>query len=235
MYTTGIITGSPWQRRETPFRRTSTAYPKEGHEKMKRDTTRRAIIAGLAAGPAAALPAIAGAAPDADPILSALKEVEFLERAFNRASSKLAQMESDAEDRLGHSRPTELIVWRDYFIGGHEIELRRQALLAARGLDPAKIEQEYIDAKKRERAAIHLGRQWDERAGVADLVSSVSDLRERLMDSKRRLASTKPTTAKGAAALIRFLYRELRDEATRSHMRIFKNLASALEQWEARA
>lgn len=199
------------------------------------NTIRRVGSPALAAAPVAAPSIVAGATPEPDPILTALKEGESLERAFHRASSKLAQAGDAAEDRLGQCRPTELITWRDYFIGGHEIELRRQALLAAQEEDPAKIEQEYLDAKKRERAALRLGRQWDKRAGIADLSLSVIQLRERLMDSKRRLASTKPTTLRGAVALVRFLDRNIRDHDPHLQRRMLKNLAAALEQWEIRA
>lgn len=170
-----------------------------------------------------------------DPFLSTLKEFESLERAYNRAATKLEEAESEAAERLGQDRPSELINWRNYFIGGSEIETRRQALLSEQGNDPEKIEAEYIDAKRRERDAIRAGKEWDRLAGIAELRSSASDLLKRLTDSIGSLASTKPTTAEGAAAAARFLNRDLRDEVPQSHMRILRNLSSALEQWEVRA
>jgi len=56
-----------------------------------------------------------------------------------------------------------------------------------------------------------------------------------LTDLIGSLASTKPTTAQGAAAAARFLNRDLRDEVPQSHRRILRNLSTALEQWELRA
>ncbi|MBM3562728.1 MAG: hypothetical protein FJX48_06125, partial [Alphaproteobacteria bacterium] len=155
-----------------------------------------------------------------DPFLSTLKEFESLERAYNRAATKLEEAESEAAERLGQDRPLELITWRNFFIGGSEIETRRQALLLEQGNDPEKIEAEYIDAKRRERDAIRAGQQWDKLAGIAELRFSASDQLKRLTDLIGSLASTKPTTAQGAAAAARFLNRDLRDEVPQSHRRI---------------
>jgi hypothetical protein len=200
----------------------------------KRDTTRRAIVAGLAAIPMTG-PSLAGTSDDSDPILIALKEIKRLERAYNQTATKLEHAEVEAAKRIGHKRPTELITWRNYFIGGPEIEWRRAALLDAHRADPAKIEAEYVDAKKRERAAIRAGRQWDKKAGIAELRLLVGDLCKRWRDSVDRLATIEPTTTKGAARLVNFLHRDLGDDATRSHRRIFRNLSSALERLEAQS
>ncbi|MBM3642674.1 MAG: hypothetical protein FJX15_15540, partial [Alphaproteobacteria bacterium] len=159
-----------------------------------------------------------------DPFLSTLKEFESLERAYNRAATKLEEAESEAAERLGQDRPLELITWRNFFIGGSEIETRRQALLLEQGNDPEKIEAEYIDAKRRERDAIRAGQQWDKLAGIAELRFSASDQLKRLTDLIGSLASTKPTTAQGAAAAARFLNRDLRDEVPQSHRRILNRI-----------
>lgn len=47
-----------------------------------RPTTRRAVMAGLAAAPAAGIPAIAGAGADADPIFAAIERHQAAWRAF---------------------------------------------------------------------------------------------------------------------------------------------------------
>ncbi|MBR1152814.1 hypothetical protein [Bradyrhizobium sp. JYMT SZCCT0428] len=83
-----------------------------------------------------------------------------------------------------------MIHWRNYHIGAGEIDLRRQTLLDAGEIDPATVEQEYLDAKARYEAKIEAGRAWDERTGLARL----RDERDRAIDAEwqhvQRLANT---------------------------------------------
>lgn len=65
---------------------------------MTTDTTRRALVAGLAAAPVAALPALAGAAPQSDPIFAALAERERLEALH------LAAIDEEAALQFGDDR-----------------------------------------------------------------------------------------------------------------------------------
>jgi hypothetical protein len=59
-----------------------------------------------------------------------------------------------------------LIGWRNYsHIGGSEIERARREFIEG-GMEPAVIEQEYRDAKRRYRAAIKAGKDWDKRCGL---------------------------------------------------------------------
>ncbi|MGJ0453463.1 MAG: hypothetical protein ACR65T_09600 [Methylocystis sp.] len=52
---------------------------------MKAETTRRAIMAGLAAAPVAGLPAIAGVVAEADPIFAAIEKHQRAYAAFNQS------------------------------------------------------------------------------------------------------------------------------------------------------
>jgi hypothetical protein len=74
---------------------------------MKPETTRRAVMAGLAAAPVAGLPAIAGAAPLSEPLAAAIKrhKAAWAARCENRDDSdevvdRLCNIERDALDDL---------------------------------------------------------------------------------------------------------------------------------------
>jgi hypothetical protein len=102
-------------------------------------------------------------------------------------------------------RPTQLIRWRGYTIGASEIATRRATLLEAGEIDPATVEQEYLDAKARYRTQVDAGRAWDERTGLATLRNDVD---RRVTTAKRcaeRLSATKPATPAGTAALIQYV------------------------------
>lgn len=84
-----------------------------------------------------------------DSVVDAIADVKRRERAVCRASNKLEDASEKGAERLGRRRPFELIDWRDYHIGGSEIDCMRQRLLAEPDADAAAIEAEYADAKKR--------------------------------------------------------------------------------------
>jgi hypothetical protein len=114
-------------------------------------------------------PPPAAAAPDfTDPIFAAIDEHKRLKREVYRASQALQDAEGDAYEQHGH-RPIALITWRNYHIGGEEIEVRRDALLKKPDADPEQIEREYLDAKARYQAKLEAETQWDRRSGTAPL------------------------------------------------------------------
>jgi hypothetical protein len=78
-------------------------------------------------------------------------------------------------------------------------------LLEAGKIDPATIEQEYLDANARYQAKVAAGLEWDKNTGLEMLRK---DLDRRLAAEWRyakRLARTMPTTRAGAAALIQYI------------------------------
>jgi hypothetical protein len=98
-----------------------------------------------------------------------------------------------------------LIHWRDYTIGAGEIEMRRQTLLDAGEIDPAAVEEEYLDAKARYQAKVATGLVWDDRTGLATLREKDVDRRVGAeLQLAWLLAETRPTTPAGAAALIQY-------------------------------
>ena len=78
-------------------------------------------------------------------------------------------------------------------------------MLEAGEVDPATVEQEYLDAKARYKAKIAAGLAWDKRAGLAKLRKDVDRRAAAEGRYAKRLARTMPTTAAGAAALIQYI------------------------------
>ncbi|NUJ81432.1 hypothetical protein HUN39_15645 [Methylocystis sp. FS] len=78
---------------------------------MTTQTTRRAVMAGLAAAPVAGLPAIAGGATEADPIFAAIEKYQRAYAAFNQSEEGPDQDAAcsvyfDAEIDLHSTKPT---------------------------------------------------------------------------------------------------------------------------------
>jgi hypothetical protein len=126
--------------------------------------SRRGALCALAAGSVAmTTPATA---IDADPIFAVIVEHKKLTTDWQGPYEQLQDAEIDAASEHGN-RPGGLISWRDYTIGGYEIDTRRENLLEAGEIDPATVEQEYLDAMARYRAQMAAGLAWDERTGLA--------------------------------------------------------------------
>jgi hypothetical protein len=102
--------------------------------------------------------------PKRTPLDDALERHRKAYKLFNRLYDKLDTAKSAAAEKHGH-RPIALIAWRNYsHIGGGEIERARKTFLE-NGEDASIIGQEYLDAKRRYRAVVKAGRDWDKRAG----------------------------------------------------------------------
>ncbi|MBG0801665.1 hypothetical protein IYW40_09225 [Methylocystis sp. H4A] len=170
-----------------------------------------------------------------DFVVEAIAELKRRERAVCRASNKLEDASEKGAERLGRRRPVELIVWRDYHIGGSEIDRMRERLLAEPDADAATIEAEYADAKKRYRATARAARQWDEKAGIGALARQVDEAWELLREARACLARAEPTTPQGAAALVSYLYREIEGHVDEWQRRALKTLSATLKGWEARS
>jgi hypothetical protein len=82
---------------------------------------------------------------------------------------------------------------------------RRQTLLDAGEIDPATVEEEYLDAKARYQAQLEACVAWDERSGLAALRKDYDRLLSAEYQFAWRLAETRPATPAGAAALIQYV------------------------------
>src|SRR5471032_3525377 len=108
--------------------------------------TRRRFLsttAALAAGSAALALAIPPALATDDPIFARIAIHKKLTADWQRLQDQLDEAEWTAAQEHGR-RPVELIHWRNYHIGGSEIDSRREQLLEAGEIDPATVEQEYL-------------------------------------------------------------------------------------------
>lgn len=207
---------------------------------MNQHVHRRALIA-ASTGAACAL-AVAGPhssaipAPESfenfrpDPAFAALDRLKAADRALSRCGSLLDDAEGRAHPTHGFW-PSRLIAWRYHSaIGGREIEAARAEFLDLPGANIAQIEEEFADAKKRYRAAVRAGDDWDRRAGVTELRSRARQARKTFYLETRRLAQTQATTPAGAAAVIDFVVRDMQTGDTEWHLPALKAAAAALRK-----
>jgi hypothetical protein len=137
----------------------------------------------------------------------------------------------DTPPRDRHSSCEGDIHWRDYTIDASEIDTRRENLLEAGEVDPATVEQEYLEAKARYKAQIAAGLAWDKRAGLATLRKEVDRRVAAEKQYAKRLARTIPTTPAGAAALIRYvLDDDLEADESYWHMTALRSAIAALNR-----
>jgi hypothetical protein len=175
---------------------------------VKSKTTRRTVIlAGASVLPALAIPAIA-AATEPDPIFSAIEYHRKSFAAWIKDYETLDNAEGEARTKHGN-QPPGLITWRGYYIGGSEIDERREALLREPGVDRKQIEHEYLDAKERERANIRAGIEWDNATGIAPLREQSECASDAEHTAAMTMARTKPRTPAGAGALVAYVLKDM--------------------------
>jgi hypothetical protein len=196
--------------------------------------SRRAVLAGIASAAAlpiaAAVPVGASAAdfpglPAVIPELNAQSPTEALQdkissptssaavvaieryrkasKDFNRCSSKLSEAREAAMNEHGRE-PYALIHWRNYYIGGGELKRTRVSFLRL-GEDPATIENEYRDAKKRYRNAVKASKDWEMRAGLDGLSKKLDEARSELNAAERSLGTVEVRSIADASALLELL------------------------------
>jgi hypothetical protein len=191
-------------------------------------TTRRTLIAGAAMLPALAIiPATAlGAA--ADPILAAIELHRKSLAAWLQIYETLDNAEGRASVDHGH-RPSGLIIWRGYCIGGSEIDYRREVLLSEPGVDRKQIEHEYLDAKERERANIQAGIEWDNATGIAPLREQSDRASDVADTAATTMATTRSRTPAGAGALVAHVLKDMEIGENEWHGIALATTAAALQ------
>jgi hypothetical protein len=198
--------------------------------------TRRRFLstaATLAAGSAALALDIPPALAADDPILAMIAVHKKLRAEWQEISDQLDEAEFDAAEEPGH-RPAALIHWRNYHIGASEIDVRRETLLEAGEIDPAIIEQEYLDAKERYQVQVAAGPAWDELTGLSALRKDADRGFAAEWRHVKRLARTKPTTPAGTAALIQYvLDDDFSDDESYWHMTALRSAVAALNSMSA--
>jgi hypothetical protein len=191
-------------------------------------STRRRFLTAAAAGSIAGItPAFAAALP-ADPIFAMIIMHKKLKADWQERYDQLQEAEFNAAKEHGN-RPIELIHWRNYHIGASEIDSRRESLLEAGEVEPATVEQEYVDANARYQAKIAAGLAWDEWTGLATLRKGVDRRSTAEWRYAKRLARAKPATPAGAAALIQYILDDdLEPDEKYWHMTALRSAIAAL-------
>ncbi|MFO1125732.1 MAG: hypothetical protein U1E25_10875 [Methylocystis sp.] len=193
------------------------------------------MLAGIAAAPVAGLPAVIDVVGMDDPIFAAIAEIKRLEELSCDLHEALENAEHEAAKTYG-KRPWSLIAWRNYLaIGGYEIERARDEFLRYDDADPAKIEVEYQDAKRRELEAERAQLEWDERAGLTAGRREDESLADRIEAAYRHLAATAPSTPAAAASFLDFIADDMQDGSCGWHIEAIVTIANALKSWPASA
>jgi hypothetical protein len=142
-----------------------------------------------------------------DPAFAAIENYRKRSKACVFLAGVLEEAELKADKNLG-LRPSPLVFWRKHHIGESEIDCVRDKLLRLSGIDPKTIETEYWDAKARLMGTELAGKEWDKRAGPADLRRDHDRAASAEQRAAWKLARTKPTTAAGASAPLTYIATE---------------------------
>jgi hypothetical protein len=197
-----------------------------------RKISRRGALCALAAAGSAAMTTPA-AATGPDSIFARIATHKKLTADWQGLYDQLDEAKWTAAKEHG-TRPLELIHWRNYHIGASEINTRRESLLEACEIDPATIEQEYLDANARYEAKIAAGVAWDKRTGLETLSKNVDLAVAAAGRCTKSLALTMPTTAAGAAALIQYILDDdLEADESYWHMTALRSVVAALNSMGA--
>jgi hypothetical protein len=170
-------------------------------------------------------------ASQVDPIFAAIDKHQKLCKVSNTLYDVLERAETKAKKKHG-KRPWSLVAWRNYSaIGGSEIEDRREEFLKLPGIDPKKIEKEYLAAKARERAGERAERAWDKRAGLAAQRLELDHAMSAERRAAIRMAQTRPLTPTGAAALLAYVKTDMEGGDVLWHEIALNTAINTLASW----
>jgi hypothetical protein len=192
-------------------------------------TPRRTASLNATSKPRRSAPPTARHAPD--PIFAAIDKHRKLFKAWDALYDALDRAEAKAKKKYGQ-RPWSLVAWRNYSaIGGSEIEDRREEFLKLPGIDPKKIEKEYLAAKARERAGRRAERAWDKRAGPAAQRLELDRVISAARYAAIRMAQTRPHTPVGAAALLTYVKADMDGHDIDWHAIALNTAINTLASW----
>jgi hypothetical protein len=141
--------------------------------------------------------------------IEAVERYRAASKLFNRCSMKLSKAREKAEEKHGH-QPLALIRWRNYDIGGSEIERVRKEFLRFERDDPAVIESEYRDAKRRYRSALKAAKDWEKRVGIETLSASMEQALIEFFAAGRALGTVALISVADASALLELIRPEVK-------------------------
>src|SRR4051794_32411932 len=107
-------------------------------------TTRRRLLTTVGSAAAVIAVPVTSRAAAADPIFEMIAMHKKLQEEWSASYCQLDAAQAAAAKEHGR-RPSELIHWRGWDIGDYGIEERRETLLIVDELDPATVEEEYLD------------------------------------------------------------------------------------------
>jgi hypothetical protein len=165
---------------------------------------------------------------------AAIDRVRKAEKLFDRRWHQCDTAKNAAIEKHGY-RPTELIAWRNYsHIGMEGIERCRKESLRD-GVDASIIEHEYRDAKKRYRAIVKAGKDWDKVAGVDQMSKAVDEARAEMEAARRALGSVELKSVADASAIVGLIHTNIKKYNDGSldpwEMAAFRNAGSFLGRW----
>jgi hypothetical protein len=133
--------------------------------------------------------------------IEAIDRYRRAHRLFDDGCYQLNEAEEAAWPIHGH-RPIALVAWRNYSaISDSEIENARDEFLRI-GMDPDVIETEYREAKRRERAILKAGRDWDKKVGIVAIRKQLAEARRELHAAQKAMRSVKLISIADAAAVM---------------------------------
>ncbi|MBX3518443.1 MAG: hypothetical protein KF835_00310 [Xanthobacteraceae bacterium] len=159
-----------------------------------------------------------------DPILEAIERhrLAWLESARAQFAADQADENRDSSD----PEPIRLVTWRQYQIGGQEIESTRERLLKRKAAAPRVIEKEYRAAKAEYENRVALYEAWEERTGMGAFHRKREMAYEAEVEAAVALTNVTPTTLEGVTALLGYV-----DSFNRGELRISESWYSNSELW----
>jgi hypothetical protein len=167
-----------------------------------------------------------------DPASAAVENYRKRSEAWLFLAGVLDEAELKAAEIHGE-RPSPLVVWRNHRVDESGIDRVRDKLLSLPGIDPKAIEPEYWDAKARLMGTELAGKEWDERAGLAELRRDHDRAASAEWSAAWKLAKAEATTVAGASAFLTYISTEpavglFELGETEWHETAFRTVAAAL-------
>jgi hypothetical protein len=162
-----------------------------------------------------------------DPALKAVAAYLAASRLVNRTYADLDEAENEASEKHGR-RPIDLIRWRTFMTGGSELETVRCRLIQ-QGNRMKTINREFEDAKKRYSDRLTKIAEYDERAGLTEVVAAFNEADALEKAACKTLKRVKPTTVAGAVRLLKLAHYERTTYLESDwHISAMRNVAVAL-------
>jgi hypothetical protein len=143
------------------------------------------------------------------PAIEAIERYRKASELFDRCGNRLTEAREAVKEEKHDPEPYALIHWRNYYVGGSELKRVRKDFLRL-GEDPATIELEYRDAKKRYRAQVKAAKNWERRVGLEDLCESMEQARAEWIAARKALGNVRLRSIADASAILELIRPEVK-------------------------